>query len=89
MVLTGIFLKLHMCVYTYAVKFQVSSIILTSFRQGWGCPKNHAQCRIKRLIVLEKNVSPAVAYLLKVSHKNIRARCEICLNLTIKTPEQR
>ena len=28
----------YICVCTYARKFQVSSIILTSFRQGWGCP---------------------------------------------------
>ena len=28
-------------------------------------------------------------YLLKVSNGNTRTRCEICLKLTIKTPERR
>ena len=28
-------------------------------------------------------------YLLKVNNKNTRKRCEICSNLTIKTPERR
>ena len=28
-------------------------------------------------------------YLLKVNHRNIKTRCEICSKLTIKTPEQR
>ena len=28
-------------------------------------------------------------YQLKVNNRNIRARCEICSKLTIKTPEQR
>ena len=30
--------------------------------------------------------NPAVVYLLKVSNKNTRIRCEICSKLTIKTP---
>ena len=32
---------------------------------------------------------PAGIYLLKVSNKNTRARCEICSKLTIKIPERR
>ena len=32
---------------------------------------------------------PAGNYLLKFNNRNIRARCEICSKLTIKTPEQR
>ena len=32
--------------------------------------------------------NPAVVYLLKVSNKNTRIRCEICSKLTIKTPER-
>ena len=32
---------------------------------------------------------PAGIYLLKVNNRNIRARCEICSKLTIKTPERR
>ena len=32
---------------------------------------------------------PAGIYLLKVNNRNTRTRCEICLKLTIKTPEQR
>ena len=31
---------------------------------------------------------PAGIYLLKVKNRNTRARCEICLNLTTKTPER-
>ena len=33
--------------------------------------------------------NPAGIYLLNVSNRNTRARCEICSLLTIKTPEQR
>ena len=32
---------------------------------------------------------PAGIYLLKVSNKKARARCEICSELTIKIPERR
>ena len=32
---------------------------------------------------------PAGIYLFKVSSRNTRTRCEICLTLTIKTPELR
>ena len=31
---------------------------------------------------------PAGIYLLKVNNRNTRTKCEICSNLTIKTPEQ-
>ena len=31
--------------------------------------------------------TPASIYLLKVNNRNTRTRCEICLKLTIKTPE--
>ena len=33
-------------------------------------------------------VCPAGIYLLKVNNRNTRTRCEICLKLTIKTPER-
>ena len=33
--------------------------------------------------------NPGGIYLLKVNNRNSRTRCEICLNLTIKTPERR
>ena len=32
---------------------------------------------------------PAGIYMLKVNNRNSRTRCEICLKLTIKTPERR
>ena len=32
---------------------------------------------------------PAGIYLLKVNNRNTTTRCEICLKLTIKTPERR
>ena len=32
---------------------------------------------------------PAAHYMLRVNNRNIRARCEICSKLTIKTPDQR
>ena len=34
-------------------------------------------------------VHPGGIYLLKVNKRNTRVRCEICLKLTIKTPERR
>ena len=43
----GIFLKLHMCVYL-RTKFQVSSIILRSFRQGVILPPLPAQYELLR-----------------------------------------
>ena len=33
--------------------------------------------------------TPLDIYLLKVNDRNTRTRCEICLKLTIKTPERR
>ena len=33
--------------------------------------------------------NPANIYLLKVSSRNTRKRCELCSKLTIKTPEPR
>ena len=33
--------------------------------------------------------TPAGNYMFKVNNRNIRARCEICSKLTIKTPERR
>ena len=38
---------------------------------------------------MKKNLLPAGIYLLKVNNRNVRARCEICLKLRIKTPERR
>ena len=32
---------------------------------------------------------PAGNYMFKINNRNTRTRCEICLNLTIKTPERR
>ena len=34
-------------------------------------------------------VKPAGNYMFKVNNRNTRTRCEICLKLTIKTPERR
>ena len=39
-------------------------------------------------IPLRKNSFPAGIYLFKVNNRNTRTRCEICLKLTIKTPER-
>ena len=36
-----------------------------------------------------KIVNPVGIFLLKVSNRNTRTRCEICSKLTIKTPERR
>ena len=36
-----------------------------------------------------RSAQPVGIYLLKVNNRNSRMRCEICLKLTIKTPEQR
>ena len=42
------------------------------------------ECIYKR-----QRVIPAGIYLLKVNNRNTRKRCEMCLKLIIKTPEQR
>ena len=34
-------------------------------------------------------INPAGNYMFKVNNRNTRTRCEICLKLIIKTPEQR
>ena len=44
------------------------------------------ECSLK--IQIWDNPNPADIYLLKANNKNIRIRCEICLKLTIKTPER-
>ena len=51
------------------------------------------KCTYERGKCLLKSFSgagtPVGIYLLKVNNRNIRARCEICSKLAIKTPEQR
>ena len=42
-----------------------------------------------RVNIFELRVFPAGIYVFKVSHRNTRARCEICSMLTIKTPDRR
>ena len=37
----------------------------------------------------EELLSPGNIYLFKINDKNTGKRCEICSNLTIKTPERR
>ena len=44
---------------------------------------------ILRESIWKKHVSPAGNYIIKVNHGNRRTGCEICLKLTIKTPERR
>ena len=39
--------------------------------------------------VLNASVLPAGIYLLKVNNRNTRTRCEICSELTLKTPKRR
>ena len=41
----------------------------------------------KILLMSKIRPYPADIYLVKVNNKNIRARCEICSKLSIKTPE--
>ena len=38
---------------------------------------------------LSNNYNPVGIYLLKVSNRNTRTKCEICSKLIIKTPERR
>ena len=40
------------------------------------------------MLTLIRRSFPAGIYLLKVNNRNTKTRCEICLNLTIKTPER-
>ena len=39
--------------------------------------------------MIKKATRPANIYLLKVNNRNTSKRCEICLKLTVKTPERR
>ena len=43
----------------------------------------------KRLAKMVISVFPAGNYMFKFNNRNTRTRCEICLKLTIKTPERR
>ena len=46
-------------------------------------------CGSKTILFTSRSFSyPAGNYMIKVNNKNTRARCEICLTLTIKTPER-
>ena len=40
-------------------------------------------------LIVENLIFPAGIYLLKVTDRNTRTMCEICSELTIKTPKQR
>ena len=42
----------------------------------------------KNLVSHPQITLPANIYLFKVTYRNTRKRCEICLKLTIKTPER-
>ena len=41
------------------------------------------------MLEMDHTLMPANSYLLKVNNRNTRKRCEICLKLTIRTPERR
>ena len=43
----------------------------------------------KSQVSMVTTIIPAGIYLLKVNNRNTRTRCEICLELTMKTPERR
>ena len=50
----------------------------------------HGHLALKTLSTENKDLhNPANIYLLKLNNRNTRKRCEICSELTIKTPEQR
>ena len=49
----------------------------------------HFYMKLKVLLVTKFKVYPANLNLFKVSNRKIRKRCQLCLNLTIKTPERR
>ena len=38
---------------------------------------------------MKQPLSPPSNYMFKVNNRNIRTRCEICSELTMKTPERR
>ena len=46
-------------------------------------------CISHGLLIAKLNAFPTDIYLLKINNRNTRTRCEICLKLTIKTPERR
>ena len=46
-------------------------------------------CQWVKQKVVYSDAYPAAIYLLKVSNRNTRTRCEICSTFLLKTPEQR
>ena len=54
-------------------------------------PERQYQNRLSVWLEVLYGVSqnPAGNYMFKVNNRNTRRRCEICLKLTIKTPERR
>ena len=66
-------------------------------RQIYPIPFIEKECHFQRQIYpipfiekdLIKKLSPGGNYKFKVNNRNTRTRCEICSNVTIKTPEQR
>ena len=53
------------------------------------CPLNKSPFSKEIGTGWEEILNPAGMYLLKVSNRSTRARCEICSKLTIKIPERR
>ena len=88
-------LKRHIFLYLQTT-FYISSIILTSFRQGVVSPSLHLETNNKRVLLIRvnNNISrfnnlSANTYLFKVNNRNTRKRLEMCSKLTINTSERR
>ena len=66
------------------------SILQRSVNEETGIPAV-LECIDKDLHVnlTYKGCNPVGIYMVKVNNRNTRIRCEICLKLTIKTPERR
>ena len=79
-------------VYAYVCAWKWPCWVLIPFFFGYSEKKILTQAVFffirKRLMIKICN-TPGGMYLLKVNNRNTRARCKICLNLTIKTPERR
>ena len=63
-------------------QYRLFKFMAAEFNNNWSWS-------IISLVIYSVCLYPAGIYMLKFNNRNIRTRCEICSNLTIKTPERR
>ena len=70
---------------TLANNFHIAIALLHKLYQNW----LKLVVAIKIYFMIKFNTNPVGICLFKGNNKSTRTRCEICLNLTIKTPDRR